>query len=372
MDLIDSLRQLATKLKVADQLQTEEATKNAFVMPFINALGYNVFDPTEVVPEFIADVGTKRGEKVDYAIMSDGNPIILVECKRIGETLDHTHASQLYRYFSVTESRFGVLTDGVRYLFYSDLESPNKMDSLPFLEFNLASFGEDNVDQLKCFTKEAFDLDGILLNATDLKFTKAIRRLLGEEWINPSEEFVRLFTSRVYGGKITKDVREQFAIITKKAFYEFVNEKINQRLKHALEGTDEPTTPPIAVAPSSVKAEEPPEGIAEKSNIETTEEEIEGFLVVKSILREVIDVKRVFMRDKQSYCGVLLDDNNRKPICRLHFNGSKKYLSTFDDSKTPTRQDIKSIDDIYQFAALLTEVVKSYDKDKAEGTQVEQ
>ncbi|MFT5526033.1 MAG: hypothetical protein ACI9HK_004003 [Pirellulaceae bacterium] len=364
MDLIDSLRQLATKLKVADQLRTEEATKNAFVMPFINSLGYNVFDPTEVIPEFVADVGTKKGEKVDYAIMSEGQPIILIECKRIGEPLDSNQASQLYRYFSVTKSRFGVLTDGIRYLFYSDLESPNVMDSLPFFEFNLTSFDEDAVDQLKSFMKESFDLDGILLNATDLKFTKAIRRLLGEEWINPSDELVRLFTSRVYGGKITQSVREQFALITKKALHEFVSDKINQRLKHALEGADIPA-PTTRMDSARAESEPAAEEVVEKSNIVTTDDEIEGFLVVKSILREVVDVKRVFMRDTQSYCGVLLDDNNRKPICRLHFNGSKKYISTFDESKNPTRHDIDSIDDIYQHGSLITAIAQSYDNDKA-------
>ncbi len=141
MDLIDRLRDLASRLeKIVAQLQTEEATKNALVMPFINALGYNVFDPLEVVPEFTADVGTKKGEKVDYAIMQDGKPIILMEVKAANCNLDNAHCSQLYRYFSVTDARFSVLTNGIHYRFFSDLESPNKMDARPFLEVDMRHF----------------------------------------------------------------------------------------------------------------------------------------------------------------------------------------------------------------------------------------
>jgi len=138
MDLIDKINEMAARIpKQIEHISTEEATKNALVMPFINALGFNVFDPTEVVPEFTADVGTKKGEKVDYAIVRDGKPILLFEVKCTGTDLNNVHASQLYRYFSVTEARFGILTDGVIYRFYSDLDAPNKMDEKPFFVFDL-------------------------------------------------------------------------------------------------------------------------------------------------------------------------------------------------------------------------------------------
>jgi hypothetical protein len=118
MDLIDQLRALATRVAAAkDMIQTEEATKNAMIMPFIQLLGYNVFDPMEVTPELVADVGTKKGEKVDYAVLRDGKPIMLFECKKSGADLHINHASQLFRYFHVTEARFGVLTNGLAYKF---------------------------------------------------------------------------------------------------------------------------------------------------------------------------------------------------------------------------------------------------------------
>ena len=136
MDFIDKIQELSARIpKQLNHIQTEEATKNALVMPFISALGYNVFDPTEVTPELCADVGVKKGEKVDYAILREGKPIILFECKHHAADLGKVHASQLYRHFSVTEARFSVLTNGLVYGFYTDLEAPNKMDERPFFEF---------------------------------------------------------------------------------------------------------------------------------------------------------------------------------------------------------------------------------------------
>lgn len=126
-------------------------------MPFLAALGYNVFDPTEGTPELNADIGVKKGEKVDYAILRDGKPILLIECKHHAADLGKVHASQLYRYFSVTESRFGLLTNGIVYWFYTDLEALNKMDSKPCFEFNLLDFREQDAEELKKLSKSADD-----------------------------------------------------------------------------------------------------------------------------------------------------------------------------------------------------------------------
>ena len=179
MDFIDRIREISARIpKQLDHIQTEEATKNALVMPFLSALGYNVFDPTEVTPELVADIGVKKGEKVDYAILREGKPIILVECKHHTVDLGKAHASQLYRYFGVTEARFGVLTNGIVYWFYTDLEAPNKMDARPFFEFNMLDFRDPTVEELKKFSKSSFDLDNILTTANELKYTREIRRII--------------------------------------------------------------------------------------------------------------------------------------------------------------------------------------------------
>lgn len=150
MDFIDQLKALAAKVPaLCDVLKTEEATKNALVMPFIQILGYDIFDPTEVVPEFVADVGIKKGEKVDYAIKKEGQIIMLFECKHCGGDLSIKHASQLFRYFSTTEAKIGVLTNGVIYRFFTDLEAPNKMDEKPFLEVDMLDLNETVVGELK-------------------------------------------------------------------------------------------------------------------------------------------------------------------------------------------------------------------------------
>jgi hypothetical protein len=202
VDFIDQVRTLASRVEVSkDLLQTEEATKNAMVMPFIQMLGYNVFDPMEVTPELIADVGTKKGEKVDYAILRDGRPIMLFECKKSGEDLKVNHASQLFRYFHVTEARFGVLMNGIVYRFFTDLEKPNKTDEKPFFEFNILDFRDQDVDELKKFAKTSFDVENILTTANHLKYTRSIQNTLNSWMTEPPEEFVRLASAEFLVGK---------------------------------------------------------------------------------------------------------------------------------------------------------------------------
>jgi hypothetical protein len=360
MDFIDALRELSARVpKQIPHIQTEEATKNAFVMPFISALGYNVFDPTEVTPELHADVGIKKGEKVDYAILKDGKPIILFECKWHGADLAKEHASQLYRYFSVTEARFGVLTNGIVYWFYTDLDAPNKMDAKPFFEFNLLDVREQDVEELKKFSKSAFDLNGVLSTATELKYTREIKRVMAEQLVAPSDSFVKFFVSELNPGKLTPSAREQFAHATQRALTSFVNDQINQRLKSAL-GAETRITPEEARAPVKPEAAEAkPEG----ERVVTTNEEMEGFFIIRAILREVVEAKRIVMRDVQTYCGVLLDDNNRRPICRLWLNGPQKYLSLFDnEQRKETKLPISGLDDLYDYADRLKTTVGMYAK----------
>ncbi len=356
MDLVDRLRELANRLpRQLEHIQTEEATKNALVMPFIAALGYNVFDPTEVTPELNADIGVKKGEKVDYAILKDGKPIILFECKHHSTDLAHTHASQLYRYFSVTEARFSVLTNGVLYWFYTDMDAPNKMDAKPFFEFDLRNLRNDHIQELKKFSKSTFDLSSILTTANELKYTREIARLLADQIREPSDEFVRLIVSHVYSGRMTQPIREQFGQYVRQAFSQLVNDRITERLKTALadEGAPAPGTPPQA---SVADAQVPPQEEEISGSIVTTDDEIEGYYIVRAILREVVNVKRVVMRDVQTYCGILLDDSNRKTICRLYFNGTQKYIGFLETGQLE-RFPIDELDDIYKYGDRLKSVI---------------
>lgn len=363
MSFEERLAGLAAKIRQQkDTIQTEEATKTAFVMPFIQTvLGYDVFNPHEVVPEFVADVGTKKGEKVDYAIKKNGDIQILIEAKKVGEPLNINHASQLFRYFHVTSARISILTNGQVYRFYTDLDAPNKMDEKPFLEFDFLSMDDHAIPELEKLTKSAFDVDSVLNAAGELKYVGQIKRLMANQFREPEDDFVRFFASRVYEGMITQRVRDQFTDLTAKAAEQFLSDQVNDRLKSAI---SRPSSIPSAVVeqhsdPVEAASEEEDKGSI-KDRIETTTEELEGYNIVKAIVRTEIDAKRVAPRDTLSYFGILADDNNRKPIARLHFNRAQKYLGTFDADKNETRHPIESLDDIFDYSELLRAAAKSY------------
>lgn len=354
MDFKDQIKILGERVvKLKDQIATEEATKNAFIMPFLQSLGYDVFNPVEVIPEYITDIGTKKGEKIDYAIFKDGNPIILIECKHCNQNLD-LHEGQLLRYFHVSKAKFGILTNGVIYKFYSDLVEANKMDEKPFLEFNITEIKDIQIEELKKFHKSYFDADSITNTASELKYSNELKQLISQELNNPTHDFVKHLAKQVYPSIITAKVLDLFTQLTKKAAQALLSDLITERLNNALKKEKEDEQQEIQEAAA----------LTEKANskIETTEEELEGFLIIKSILRQKIDVSRVAYRDAQTYFAILLDDNNRKTICRLYFNGNKKYLMYFDDNKKEVKKEIQSLDDLFIHSNELLEVLNRYEE----------
>ena len=356
MDLADRLRELAAR--IPNQLQfikTEEATKNALIMPFLAALGYNVFDPQEVTPELDADVGVKKGEKVDYAILKDGKPIMLVECKAANANLDEVHASQLYRYFSVTDARVGILTNGLIYRFYSDLDSPNKMDARPFLEVNILGLDDVAPAELKKFMKGTFEVSQILANASELRHTREIKKVLVQEMTQPSEDLIRFFVTKVYHGRMTQAVKDQFSELIKRAMLQFISDRVSERLKSALQKEEAESRQSTPTAATTPKADEKTE------EVETTQEELQGFYIVQAILSQVIEPSRVVLRDQKSYCGILLDDNNRKPICRFRFGPSQKQLILFDADKAEQKFPITNLTEIFGHAERLKETIARYE-----------
>lgn len=351
MDFKDLLKQLAERiLKQKELVQTEEATKHSFVMPFLQALGYDVFNPLEVVPEFVADLGIKKGEKVDYAIMKDGQPLILIECKHWSSDLD-PHNSQLFRYFHTTKAKFSILTNGFETRFYTDLDEPNKMDQKPFFIFDLNDIRDNQIEELKKFHKNYFDTETIVSTASELKYLNQLKNLFSVEFNNPGQEFVRHFAKQVYTtGILTQKVLDQFTQLTKKAFQNYINDLITERLKSALK-TEESEQNKLGSTEQIIEPE---------VKIITTQEELDGYNIVKSILRKNISVDKIHYRDAQSYFAILFEDNNRKPICRLYFNTNKKQIGLFNSDKTESRKEISSLDDIFQHADHLLDTVKNY------------
>jgi len=354
MDFKDLIKQIGDRVtKLKDQIHTEEATKNAFIMPFIQALGYDVFNPTEVVPEFISDIGLKKGEKIDYAIFKDGYPTILVECKHWKENLS-IHDGQLLRYFHVSKAKFGLLTNGITFRFYSDLVDANKMDEKPFLEFNITEIKDIQIEELKKFHKTVFDAESIVNTASELKYTNELKNLLQKELLNPSPDFVKHFARQVYPSIVTAKVLEQFTNLTKKSIQQHISDLITERLKTALTKEDE------AAKQQAIQAEE--QARLEEVKVITTPEELEAFMIVKTILRQKISSTRVTYRDAQSYFAILLDDNNRKTICRLYLNTAKKFFVILDVQKKEVKNEISSLDDIFKHSETLFNIVDSYDK----------
>lgn len=352
MDFKDSVRQLAERAtRMKEQIATEEATKTAIIMPFIQMLGYDVFNPTEVVPEFVADVGIKKGEKVDYALLKDGSPIILIEAKHWAQKLDN-HDSQLVRYFNISKCRFAILTNGFVYRFFTDLVDTNKMDEKPFLEFDLNRVTDAQIEELKRFHKSYFDVSSILGSANELKYTSELKAILHNELKSPSEAFVRFLTQQVFTGRMTDKVIFQFSDFVKKSVNQVVSEMITDRLQSALDQEK-------AQAQQEVKEEAVPNENKEKA-VETTSDEMEAFYIVKSILRQQVDASRIFFRDTQSYFNIILDDNIRKTICRVYLNGNRRHLGTFDASKKEVKYELTTLDDIYQYGEHLRATVETY------------
>lgn len=361
MEFAERLTALAAKVRQQrSQIETEEATKNAFIMPFISTiLGYDVFNPLEVVPEFTADVGVKKGEKIDYAIMHGGTVQILIECKKSKEPLKIEHASQLYRYFAVTNARIAILTNGEVYEFFTDLDAPNRMDSKPFLVLDLNDIDETLIPELMKLTKDIFDLDSIISAAGELKYIGQIKRTLASQFREPDAEWTRSLTMRVYEGAYTQKVRDQFTPLVTKATKQYLNEQVNERLKTALGAPNFPMANDSVIA-ATVTSEAAVETDLAETGVETTLEEMEGFQIVRAIVCNEVKPLRVVHRDAKSYFAVLLDDNNRKPIARLHFNRVQKYLGIFDEQKVEQRIAITSLDEIYDHADALRSSVRAY------------
>lgn len=341
-----AIQTLAQRLRThGETIATEEAVKTSVVLPFLQAIGYDVFNPGEVIPEFTADVVGKRGEKVDYAVAIDGEIKILVECKGLHTELEDKHLAQLFRYFTVTNARFGLLTNGRLYKFYTDLDEPNKLDRKPFLSFDILDYSKSALTELRKFEKSNFDIEGILRNAERLKYVSAVKKYLVKEMEDPSPELIKVIASDVHDGRVTAHVRDLIAAATKSAFQELVGDAVRTRLSSALEKTVEPETDV--------------ENASESDDVVTTDEEIEATLLIRGIVRSVIDGQRVGYRDAKSYCAVLLDDNNRKPLARLHFNRKQKYLGLFDKG-AEDRVPINDLSDIYEYSERLRSTATSY------------
>lgn len=362
MDFIDQLKQFSKRVEsIKDSISTEEATKTAIIMPFFSMLGYDVFNPQEFVPEFTADVGIKKGEKVDYAIIKDGNPVILVECKSTSENLDR-HDSQLFRYFGTTTAKFAILTNGVIYRFYTDLDNPNKMDDDPFLTINIFDIRENQVPELKKFCKSVFDVDSIFSTASELKYVHEFKDIFTTQLSNPSDDLIRFFLQDCYSAPKTQNVLEKFRPILKKALNDLISEMMNDKIKTALGGSGGNVsindTKPVDDTPAPPAEEPAPE--KKEPNIVTTEEELEAFFIIKNLLSDLVSIHDITYKDTESYINILYKANTRKWICRLRLTGNQKILIIPDENKKEMKYPLTDIYDLKDYHDQLAGVLQRY------------
>ncbi len=347
MEFQAEIKELSEKIaKLKTNIETEEATKTAFILPFLKALGYDVFDPTIVVPEFTADIGTKKGEKVDYAILKDGKPLILIEAKHHTANLDN-HNSQLLRYYTVTEAKFGILTNGIEYRFYTDLEDKNKMDSKPFFTINLENLKDKHVKELQQFAKDSLNVDQILNMAGKKKYINEIQNILKTEIKDPSDDFVRIFAKKLSEKTLTQNVMEEYRSLCKAAFSDIVNELVADKINSLQAGLKAEMSD---IAPAEEK----------EAEIETTIEELEGYFIVKSILAEECPLSDITYRDNATYFNILYKNNSWKWICRLYLNGKQKYITFPTEDKKDEKLPIAKLEDIYSLKDKLKAVLNRY------------
>lgn len=366
MDFVDEVKALAAKTAgLLGHIKTEAATRTALVEPFIRALGYDTSNPTEVVPEFGADLdvpGVPKNKKIDYGILIEGKPIILIECKYHTDKLLEGY-KQLFHYGVATDTRIGVLTNGVIYRFYADLDKPGKLDEAPFLELDMLNLQEPLVEELKKLTKPALSVSEMLTAASELKYVGGILKILSEQ-TDPSkidENFAKYFFQQLCPDRaFAGSVKPQWRAFTHRALNQFVTEEIKRRLGVSdggsnLTGTITPPPEPVI---------EPIEPAIEKAV--TTSEEMEAFYIIKSILRDVVKPSRIGYKDVQNHFNVLFDSKVTKPICRFYFNNSKNMrLGLFiggDEGKQEEKVSITALDEIYQYADKFKAIVGYYDK----------
>lgn len=370
---LSQLVALADRVKSAIPENLNEAnTKTSLVLPFIQSMGYDVFDHNEVAQEYTSEWGTKKGEKVDIAILRDDQPVVLIECKPLGDPLDTGKCSQLFRYFSTQPARIGILTNGQRYLFFSDLEKQNVMDGKPFMEIDLLNFNERVLPELQKLTKDTWDLDGALSSAETLKFTRAVKLLVAQDFEEPTDDIVRHYAASCYEGKLVTRVIEMFRPIVKRAFAEHVSDQIAKRLESVRIAAEVPQLQ-AKVQTEVEGGSVTPDTECAADSIVTCNTEEWAHIIVRTLLRGVIDPSRVIMRDQKSYCSVILDNNNRKPICRFfnfeHFEpgmeniGKNAYIQILTKSNSEgERFDLKLVDDIHPLGEKLVEAVMRHEK----------
>ena len=316
----------------------------SLVAPFFQLLGYDIFNPAEFCPEYTADVGIKKGEKVDYAILINGNPIILIEVKSINKNLDK-HSSQLFRYFTTTNARFAILTNGITYRFYSDLTEKNKMDKDPFYEFNILRLSQKDYTEIAKFSKDCFNVSSVTDSASILMYSNQFTEYIKAQLLNPNDDFVRLFLKDSYTGVKTQNVIDRFRPILRKLLNDYIDKLVKERMTNLVNNSNfTPDVEPI-------------------NKPESTDTEIAFYNIIQNILAPLVQSDEITYKKTESYFVVLYKNNVRKWLARIIISSAQMTLIIPDENKNEMRYKISTLDDVNNYSHQIQRALLLYISD---------
>lgn len=336
MEFIDKVREHAKRVTEQKGIVfTEEAAKTSLILPFLQMLGYDVFNAAQVIPEHIADWAEKKGEKVDYTVKVGDNTVMLIECKQAGDPLDASKENQLANYFHhLQDCSIGVLTNGVTYKFYTDLSAENIMDTDPFFVFDFSSFKEWHVKRLEMFTKEnIIKTDEINSDIIKTRNYVALSRFLKKELSEPSEDFVRFAIKQMpFIKKASESIIEEFKDHIKKAASQNQQDYFDAQIFKLKE------------AQQTEQDQKPVEESPAKPTFVTTIEELQALAIIKSMLYSTVPSEKIVMRDSENYCDILTSNTR---IIRLFFNDPRILQISFPTNPAYSglgKIDIRSVE----------------------------
>ncbi len=335
------LKAFAEKAKsLKPVLKTEESAKTALVLPFFNILGYDIFNPTEFVTEYVADVGIKKGEKVDYAILLDDEPAIIIETKKATENLTK-HYNQLYRYFSaVPNCKFAILTNGLIFQFYTDCLRPNILDDIPFLTINLENLTDANINELEMFRRANLNLITMKPKAKSLLAYQLVNKVITDVFLNPTPVLVEGILGSIDNATYVDFLNELSP--------NFVLESITQTYLNNTRASLTPTKPRKTVTKTIISVQEEIEEVEEIEQTLSMEElsfKNQCILQVEALLDKVSFVKQ----EEEKHCSFYRTGETNF-ICTLLFKKMGDIVIVIPEGNYNKQYPIRQPSDILEYS----------------------
>lgn len=351
-----SMKELIEKIdKEKSYANNEQATKVAFINPFLDNLGYDVRDPRKVQHEYSSEAGGKKGEKVDYAIMKDNIPIMIVEAKHHDKKLV-SWGTQLQRYFNVMPSvKFAILTNGIEYKFFTDFDEVNMLDNQPFMHINLNDMSESNFKQLEKFAYDNLDLESAYENAAYQKSMMQIHNVLVENFNTPSDSFIEFFARNIDIGQkaVTSKIKEDLRAPLKQTLDNFITSKIRKSLLHSLGATEE-------IANNSTQEAEAPEKAinTERTVKSPSEDDLQALMIVRAIIAEFAPVEEMFLKNTTTYTTILRYNKTTRWITRIWFSSKNIRIEINAPSVAGQKFDLESLSGFYSYKKAILEALE--------------